>query len=523
MIFFTKTFRTVFCCAAAVLFTASFMLMACSKKNITPDNNSNSNGGNNTNNPPPAETKGFTIQDTKIIGPDGKEFVPVGMNVNGPYWPWAHATLPDVGLITDTWKFNAVRLNCWPEFSNINQNNTDMDGIIKAFTDKKVVVMVEEHNWTGKYPTPAELTGLSAWYKDLAVKYKNNPYVWFNIMNEPGPAGTDVPADWLNDHDAVIKTIRDAGNNNVIVCDEHGYGQAGGYTQGAKQSGILTYGTNLTAKYKNIMFSLHTYESWVYGDTRLQNYINDVTAKKLALMIGEFGVGANISSAIAAIVYKNAVPKNIGRIGWQWDGTDVHKLTTTGSGGGYAIDNVSGAKPGNLSFVGNLLWLDTHGGVNLNGAEMTSPAVLATNLSFEDGSPQNTSKSIENWINFGSAELDNTPANLNNGLYSVKIPSGGASGAGQVIYLAPGTTYKITAWGKNSAATVAPSSLGIKITNTQGGAETQIVSLDFTASGSSTKTATFSTPATLNSVFLFVYKSDANIDFWLDNISIQKQ
>ncbi|MBL4677397.1 MAG: cellulase family glycosylhydrolase [Mucilaginibacter sp.] len=513
---FTRMFRTTACCAVAI------MLMACSKKSVTPNNNNNNSSGNNTNNPP-AETKGFAIQDSKIIGPDDKEFVPVGINVNGPYWPWSHATLPDVGLIADTWKFNSVRLNCWPEFSSNNQNNTDMDGIIKAFTDKKVVVMIEEHNWTGRYPTADELATLSAWYKDLAIKYKNNPYVWFNIMNEPGPANTDVPADWLNDHDIVIKTIRDAGNNNIIVCDEHGYGQAGGYTQGAKQSGVLTYGTNLTAKYKNVMFSLHTYDLWVYGDTRLQNYINDVTAKKLALMIGEFGVGADLSSAVATSVYKNAVPKNIGRLGWQWDGTDVHKLTTTGSGGGYAIDNVSGAKPGNLSFVGNLLWQDTHGGVNPGSADLIPPAVLAANLSFENGSPQSGSKNIENWINFGTAELDNTAADVNNGMYAIKIPSGGAGGAGQFLYLAPGATYKITAWGKNSAAVSAASSLGIKVTATQGGAESQIVSLDFTANGGSTKTGTFSTPASLNSVFLFIYKNDANVDFWLDNISIQKQ
>ncbi|RYU92115.1 hypothetical protein EWM62_01345 [Mucilaginibacter terrigena] len=518
-----RTFRNcrpVFVGYAIIFMLFASVISACSKKDVKPK--STPTGGGEIVDPPVVK-KVFTIKDSRIIGPDGNEFIPIGINVNGPYWPWQHPTIPDVPLIADTWKFNSVRLNCWPEFSTINQNNTDMDGIIKAFTDKKVVVMIEEHNWTGKYPTSSELATLSAWYKDLAVKYKDNPYVWFNIMNEPGQSGGDVPAEWLSDHETVIKTIRDAGNDNIIVCDEHGYGQGNGYNGGTAKSGILTYGPTLTSKYKNIMFSVHAYELWVYGDQRMNDYINDVTAKKLALMVGEFGVGSDIASAVATTVYKNVVAKKIGRLGWQWDGVDIHKLTTTGGGGGYDIDNTSGAKPGNLSFVGNLLWLDTHGGVNINGPEVVPPAVLASNLDFEDGSPTNNASLNTSWINFGTAKLDNTAANVNHGAYSAKIPSGSAGGAGQVIYLQPGATYKITAWGKNSAAASSPSSLGIKTTSTQGGAETQIVSLDFTAAAGETKTATFTAPATLASVFMFIYKNDTGVDFWLDNISIVKQ
>jgi hypothetical protein len=178
----------------------------------------------------------FKVEGTRILDESGAAFIAKGVNVNGPYWPWPRPTLPDVPLIADVWKYNTVRLNCWPEFKIYNSNNTDMDGIVKAFTDKKVVVMIEQHNFTGKYPTAAELTELTNFWTALAAKYKNNEYVWFNIMNEPGGGG-NVPADWLHAHETVIKAIRNAGAPNIIVVDEHGFRTGGRLCQHNRQRG----------------------------------------------------------------------------------------------------------------------------------------------------------------------------------------------------------------------------------------------------------------------------------------------
>lgn len=491
-------------------------ITACGKKNVSPKP------------VPPVDTgktapkvKNFSILDSKIFGPDGTEFVAKGINVNGPYWPWDRPTIPDVSLITDVWKFNTVRVQCWPEFSIYNSNNTDLDGIVTAFTAKKIVTILEYQNFTNTYPTGADLTRLKTWWLDIATRFKNNPYVWFNLTNEPG-SGAPAPSAWLDMHDGLIKTVRNAGANNIIVCDEHGSGQALGDGDDAN-SGILTYGASLTAKYKNILFSLHTYDQWVYADDRLKNYIDKVKAKKLALIIGEYGTGNDISSAVATSVFKNVIAAGIGRIGWQWTGVDVHKLTTSGGGGGWSVDNTSGAKPGNLSFVGNLAWDDTHTGIDLNGAEIKPPAVLVSNTGFEDGDPVNGNKLDQGWINFGTAYWDSTPANVKNGTFSVKVTAGAAGGLGQVIYLEPGGTYTLTAWGKNGAVPASASNVGIKYQTTFTGADTQVATLNFTKTGFEQQSATFTLPSEIAGVFLFIYKNDPNVDFWIDDIQIAKK
>ena len=462
----------------------------------------------------------FKVEGTRIVDENGAAFIAKGVNVNGPYWPWPRPTLPDVPLIADVWKCNTVRLNCWPEFKIYNSNNTDMDGIVKAFTDKKVVVMIEQHNFTGKYPTAAELNELTNFWTALAAKYKNNEYVWFNIMNEPGGGG-NVPADWLHAHETVIKAIRNAGAPNIIVLDEHGFGQAGGFAS-ITGSGVLTYGQALTSKYKNLLFSLHLYSNWIYGQERLTQYVDAVHAKNLALVIGEYGTAPDYSMEVATSVFKVALAKNIGRIAWAWAGDDIHDLVRTGNGGGYEIDNTSGSKPSNLSFVGNLVWLDNHNELTAASGALVPPPVIVYNPDFELGNPVGGSKLEHGWINFGTAFIEGTPVHVKTGSNAVKIKEGESGGCGQPIYLAPGGTYRVTAWGKHSANAAATSNVLIKGKNAFGGTETTLVSLDFITDAYEQKTATFTAPAQLSDVLLIIYKNDPAPAFWCDDIVIEK-
>ena len=496
------------------LFVVTFLIFtffSCSKKTT----------GSEIQPPPPSPTASFSVSGTKILDVNGNEFIPKGVNVNGPYWPWARPTIPDVSLITDIWKANSVRVNCWPEFNIYNSNNTDIDGIVSAFTAKKVVVILEEHNYTGTYPNPTQLATLTAWWVTIANKYKNNPYVWFNIMNEPGGSGA-VPADWLNDHDAVIKAIRNAGADNVIICDEHAFGQANGYISDVG-SGVITYGQTLTSKYSNVIFSLHLYDQWVYGQDRLSSYVNAVHAKNLALIFGEYGVGSDNSMEVASIVYNVAIANKVGRICWHWDAGDPHKLTTTGEGGGFSIDKSDGSKPGNLSFTGNLVWDDLHGGIIPGSSELTPAPVIFYNPDFEEGPPNNGDAVGNGWINFGGAVIDASSANVQQGNYAVKVKSGSASGCGEPIYLQPGGTYILTAWGKNSTTPSSASNVGIKYQLTAGGTDNQAALLNFTETSYTQKSTTFTIPVNAAGVFLFIYKTDTAVDFWSDSLMIVKQ
>ena len=472
--------------------------------------------------PPPTNPPGvgsFSISDSKIIDPSGAEFIGKGVNVNGPNWPWSRLTVPDLSLISDNWNCNIVRLNCWAQNPPyVNPANSNMAPIITAFTAKKIVVMVEDHSFTGTYPNAAQLTTSINWWTTIANQYKDNPYVWFNLMNEPG-SGSTIPHTWLEVHEAIIKAIRDAGATNIIVCDEHGFGQASGYQYNEANSAALTYGPTLTAKYSNLLFSLHLYDGWIYGRDRLDHYVNAMQTKKLALIIGEYGVGSNYSASVAADIFKVALTKKIGRIAWHWAGDDIHKLTTTG--GGYTIDNTSGGKPGNLSFAGNLVWLDNHGLLTATDPALEPPSILVSNLNFEAGEPSANASSIEGWINFGTARLDNEPANVKEGSFAVRINSGAAGGCGQGIYLQPGASYRLTAWGKTSQSLANPSTISLKYTN-NAGVEASLASLEFSSINYLEKSVSFQLPAQVASVFLVVYKNDVGSSFLCDDIRLEK-
>ena len=69
--------------------------------------------------------------------------------------------------------------------------------------------MIEMHDYTGIYPKidePAEThrpnqKELEDTFAELARKYKDNPYVWFNVMTEPGNwIGDPIPLVWKTSH-----------------------------------------------------------------------------------------------------------------------------------------------------------------------------------------------------------------------------------------------------------------------------------------------------------------------------------
>jgi mannan endo-1,4-beta-mannosidase len=248
------------------------------------------------------------------------------------------------------------------------EDNNDEDAIVKAYTSRKVVVIFEPHNWTCSYPTPEELPLMIAWHVERANRYKNNPYVWFNVANELGGEG-EASSQWLEVHRAVIKAIRATGAKNIIVCDGASCGQDTGVWDDRpvkeKNSAILSFGPHLArdagGEFDNILFSLHTYDQWRFGDQKLQNYIERVHKKKLALMIGETGAPFTETGnrhLSTATTYRVALPLGVGILAWHAQPGDGFSLCTGKPGGIKSTDDPN--NPTNLTEHGKLLWEATH-------------------------------------------------------------------------------------------------------------------------------------------------------------------
>lgn len=313
----------------------------------------------------------FRVDGSTIYDPNGNVFVARGTNVNGYNWVWSRPTVPDATLIIDCWQFNLVRVNSllftgqigYPQFSA----NNDLDAIIGAFTERGVVVVIEAHDRIGTYYQGNDRLALIAWFTDLAVRHRDNPYVWFDIANEPGGQDDIDTNNWLWMHREVIRAVRDvAGADNIILVEGAFGGQDAGNRDSSfvTESAILQLGQDILTfngrTYENIVFSIHPYERWNGGDAKLANYFDQVLARNFAMIVGEYAVRTNVDTVAATdSMFNTTVPRGIGRVVWHWDGSDYNDLTTgTSRGGGWEIDSC--VEPTNLSVLGERIWQDNH-------------------------------------------------------------------------------------------------------------------------------------------------------------------
>ncbi len=266
----------------------------------------------------------------QIIDPDGKEFVPVGVNANGPDWVWNDATIGQSANM-DKWRFNTLRVNtchidgCPTADGTVAfdwHTNDDLDGIVSEYTSKHYVIMIGNMNWGAGGQWAAHILELAAWWTATAARYKDNPYVWFNLENEPT---TDAVSDnpqvlnqWADLHSQLSVAIRAVAPNNVIVMDGNEWGQekgtwscnpdmpANGAWGGGDpylNSAFVNEGPQMEATYGPVLFSLHVYGMWGGGeeqgctpaqwDATFTAYVDKVRSLHLPLVIGETGSTTN--------------------------------------------------------------------------------------------------------------------------------------------------------------------------------------------------------------------------------------
>ena len=418
----------------------------------------------------------FTTSGGKILK-DGTPFTVKGVNVAGLNWVDNREVTQDASLIADKWKFNAIRVcnlikvtnNPWTQYTT----NNDLDRIVNTFTAKNVVVVMSLHGLIGLYAnasTSPTISEVSNHFKDLAIRYKNNPYVWFDLQNEPGSQTwpENNGADWIALHQRLIKDIRDQGANNIIFVEGSGYGQEGGNWDGSTPpdgaSAILSYGDQLLSfggtSYNNIVFSLHLYEKWGYetsdpnesgfsSDAKIAGFLAKIQNKGYAFVIGEYGSFNNRTTMRATQSMFRALQNHphVGRMVWQWTGGDSNDLTNwdqyySWSGSGWGITPPDGTRPTNLSPLGALVWDDNHA---VSGADLVVTSVGIQESSWNVGSTIHFTVTVTNQ---GSAT---TSANWLGNLWYVD--GGWVDWAGYNATVGPGQSRTFVSSGWNATKT----------------------------------------------------------------------
>ena len=214
-----------------------------------------------------------------------------------------------------------------------------------------------------------DLEKLKEYYKNLAQKYKNNCYVWFDIMNEPGNnIGPKNEQAWLNEHQQILKIFKEEKVENIVLVEDLDYATAA--QKGLKKSCIFTYGKMLKEIYPNVVFSLHGYGGWT--EKKWDQVFEKAKKEGLPIVIGEYGCAndRHYSLKWADTFLKSAKKHDIGRLAWKWYGgepympwgmgEDRNLFTKAGKGGGWNTVYDSLEKPTNLTGFGKIVWSDTH-------------------------------------------------------------------------------------------------------------------------------------------------------------------
>ena len=301
---------------------------------------------------------------SKICDPDGKLFVPVGTNIM-PHYAGEPMLEDKPGPVMSptnlaklkVWKFNTVRLNLFIEGLGINPSITKIKNYIQTLRSLGLVVMIEPHDYTGKIPNREQIDKIIAWHRQIIMVAKDDPYVWLNLMNEPGDDTTHKTGEgWRDSHLQIIAALRTLDPKRMLVIDAPNFGLDDPDTPDFSHSAILKYGNEIKRDDPHLIFSLHTWWGWDnQAKTKIRAYLSSVKAAKLPLMFGEFGSDKmNAAKATVNIAHE----QKVGWLVWEWFGDAANYLVQKPQKRGYLINHDT--RPTNLTELGQLVWQNTH-------------------------------------------------------------------------------------------------------------------------------------------------------------------
>lgn len=332
------------------------------------------------------QARHFATRHGRIYDPSGQPFIPVGANIGArKTFDWNGYAPMDYQGIADNhsddvlaWGWNAVRLNLlvadnqtWSYIATYGYGAflDYVDSLVDEYTSKKIVVMLDAHD----NPRIGDgslydhiMAQMVRFWTDAGIRYKDNPYVWFNLINEPD----FLDGEWYDVNDTLARAARQNGAGNIMVVDAPCWGQdiAGSPSfPTAKFAYDPSMAPALAAVHGNLVLSQHNYgASQMYTtDQKLTTYIQTVQAAGLPLLFGEYGytidgsttAGSYLRNLEGAQAVFNVSVQNFAGSFW-WHSTHGDKYSLKNSGLSFFAD---GAPQNNLSPAGTALWSMAHG------------------------------------------------------------------------------------------------------------------------------------------------------------------
>ena len=225
----------------------------------------------------------------------GKAFVPYGVTIYGlsqtTYQNSVASDINQINAISNYWHGNTVRIQIAPDLYNSQTSSFNADlnkEVIVARDDNLNIIISAQYERTNKIAGPDSST--TQFWKSISQNYANDPYVWFDLFNEPryNCPGNSLPTSscwnvWKNGNSnfvgmqALVNSIRSNAPNNLILAE----GLAGGKTL----DGIDKYLLNGS----NIVYSVHPYfGSLNRTQTQWDSNFGTISSK-IPVIVGEWG------------------------------------------------------------------------------------------------------------------------------------------------------------------------------------------------------------------------------------------
>lgn len=290
-------------------------MCGCSKSQTSSDTGSapaveESSAVSDTTSTPDAPAEGgFKVDGTKLLDAKGNEFVMRGVN-HAHVWFRSQLDAALDGIAATGANCVRIVLADGDQWDRIPAD--ELETVIQKCTDRKMIVIAEVHDGTGKNKQSFLDNAVDYWIEVKDVMNAHTDTVILNIANEwLGNRNVDS---WKNGYTSAIPKLREAGIKNTIMVDSAGWGQ---YGEIVGKAGKEVFDSDPD---KNTMFSVHMYGTAGKNEQTITTNIKSATDKNLCMVVGEFGYNHSDGDVDEAFIMKYCVENSIGYIGWSWKG-----------------------------------------------------------------------------------------------------------------------------------------------------------------------------------------------------------
>lgn len=154
-----------------------------------------------------ASSSGLTVTGNKVLTPDGSTFIPEGISVYGgleasDYKSTAANDYAQIRAARLYWHANTIRLQVAESnlFTRLKKGEAYNHAFLQALTHEVqyghslglAVVINDQTEFTNKTPAPTTMT--AKFWQIVAARFRTQPYVIFDIFNEPRLTSTATAA-----------------------------------------------------------------------------------------------------------------------------------------------------------------------------------------------------------------------------------------------------------------------------------------------------------------------------------------